>query len=204
MIAGTMHTGSRFAAIVVLALPALAPVSLPAQTAWFPAAAQEGLSSDLAARLAHIDVGIEQAKLLPAARVGVGEMRLRLETLGAEKLMALAPRFPDLKLPMTGQRHLDAMARLGLCTYHLEARYAAPGGADVDARLDAAMGPMALALSTMYLRHFYLADGGTDEKIKTYLDGDAVNAVAFAVQKEPALMQYTARECRAAVSALLD
>jgi hypothetical protein len=190
-------------AFVGLALTA-APLSAQSQPDWLPPAALEGLAQALAPRLAHIDIGIEKALLLPAAKDAAAEMRLRAETLGVDKLMALAPRLPDLKLPMKNQPHLDAMARLGMCTYYLEARYAAPGDADVDARLEAALGPLALAVATVYLRHAYLAGGGSDAEIKAYLAGDPLNVVASAVQRDPARLQYTATQCRAVVSALLD
>lgn len=175
-----------------------------AQTTWFPAAAQENVAKELAQRLAKVDIGIEDARLLPSARSAVSEMKLRIETLGEKKLMEMAPRFPRLKMTMAGQPHLDAMARLGMCTFYLDARLVDLSGIDVDGRLDVALGPMVLALSTMYFRDFYLATGGTDEKIKAYLTGDPLNKVAFEVQENADLLSYTATECRAVVSALLD
>jgi hypothetical protein len=193
----------RVVALVAFVVVSM-PVSAVTQGTWFPAFAQENVAKDLAQRLARIDIGIEEARLLPSARAAVSEMKLRIETLGEKKLMELAPRLPKLNVPMAGQPQLDAMARLGMCTFYLEARLANLSGVDVDGRLDAALGPMALALSTMYFRHFYMAGGGTDEQIKAYLAGDPQNKVAFEVQKNADLLNYTATECRTVVSALLD
>jgi hypothetical protein len=194
----------RTNAWILLVALVLIPVRGLAQAGWFPANARAGVARDLALRLEKVGLDIEQDQLMPAARAGVEEMGLRLETIGEKKLMDLAPRFPQLDLPVAGQPHLDAMARLGVCTYYLEARFAKPSGADVDERLNAAMGPPMLALSTMYLRHFYLAEGGTDKAIRDYLMGDSLNTVVFEVQQTPELLKYTATECRAVVSALID
>jgi hypothetical protein len=178
---------------------------LAVQAGWMPEAAVEGLAGEFAKRIQQAKVDIAPEKLLPAARVGVELLRDRLQDLGEQRLLGMAPALPRLKLPAAGQPHLDAMARYGMCTYYLESLFAnLPSGADVDTRLDAAMGPLSLAVTTMYLRHYFLAGGGTDAQIKDYLAGNPLNAVAFAVQKDPKLLDYTATECRSAVSALLD
>ncbi len=189
----------------VLAAVILSTVGLAVQAGWMPATAVDGVAREMAARLEQANVGIEPAKLLPSAQAGVESPRDRLDALGVRRVMSLSPQFPRLKLPAAGQPHLDAMAGYAMCTYYLEARFAKPPrGADVDMRLDAAMGPLSLAVTTMYLRHHYLAAGGSDERIKNYLDGDALNEVAAVVQKDPKLLDYTAAQCRAAVSTLLD
>ena len=189
----------------VLAAVVLSAAGLAVQTGWMPATAVDGVAREMAARLGQANVGIEPAKLLPSAEVGVESLRERLEALGVARVMSLSPRFPRLTLPAAGQPHLDAMAGYAMCTYYLEARFAnPPRGAGVDMRLDAAMGPLALAVTTMYLRHHYLAAGGSDERLKDYLAGDALNEVVAAVQQDPKLLDYTAAQCRTAVSTLLD
>lgn len=194
----TMATAVALASMQVVAAAQQQPGS------WFPPGMREGLARELTARLEHIDIGIAKADLLPVSRRAAAEMGLRLDTIGVTKLIELAPRFPRLDLPLTGDQYLDAMARLGLCTYYLEARYAEPSAHDQEARLDAALGPMALALATGFLREPYLRQGGTDETIKVYLAGDPLNAVVATVVNDPELLRYTAGECRGVVSALLD
>ncbi len=192
-----------------LAVVAIGVVALgdrpEAQGNWMPPQAAEGVALEMAKRLDHVKVGIEEAKLLPSARAGVAALRERLDTLGEKGVLTLAPRFPQIEIPFSGQPHLDAMARFSMCTYYLDARFERrPANVDVDALLDAAMGPLSLAVTTMYLRHHFLAAGGTDDQIKMYLDGDPLNEVAAAVQTDPKLLDHTAAECRAAVSTLLD
>lgn len=190
-------------ACVVVVLMSMGVVG--AQSGWMPDAAVEGVARQMAPRLEHAKVGIVPQKLLPSARAAVEELRYRLDQLGVQRIISPAPTFPLLKVPRAGEAHLDAMAAYGMCTYYLESRFAnPPRNADADARLDAAMGPLSLAVTTMYLRHHYLAGGGTDPRLKGYLDGDPLNEAAAAVQQDPKLLDYTAGRCRAAVSALLD
>lgn len=173
------------------------------QRGWLPPEGQAVMVRDLADRLKRVDVGIKEDKLIPAAEVGVRLIIERLERLGETRVLALAPRFARLDVPPARQPHLDAMGRLGLCTYYLEDAIRTPRG-DVDARLDAAMGPPALTIAIVYLRAHYLSQGGSDAAIKGYLGGTPLNDVGAQVQQDRGLLQYTAGECGPAVSALLD
>jgi hypothetical protein len=167
----------------------------------------EVVIGQLADRLQKTDLGKplnpEQAK--GAAQVGITLLRQRVESWGEQGLLRRVPPLAEFGLPRSKQGPLDASARVFLClaVYEVMHARAAFATAPPDARLEAAMASASLNLAVLYLRHRFLAGGGTDDQLQAFVTGADAEAALGRIQDRPPLLDRAFGQCRPLVAALI-
>ncbi len=177
-----------------------------AQGSWFTEEMKEVVAQQLADRLAEIArEPAGDAKLMAGARYSAGLMFQRVTDLGEKDLIARAPTLAKLKLPAAPDPLLEAMARYQTCAGVMMIRHQKRNASqDADARLTAAMGPVALGVATTYLLTRFSAQGGSIAKAEEFLTSSAMDVVLARLQDSPALFADTDRECGPLMSLMLD
>src|SRR5688572_999462 len=103
------------AAIVLLTLLRIAVPVRAAEPDWLPAAAEDVVVQQLAARLAEIASEKPTDEVVQRARTEVRRQRARLETWGRKGIEERAPDLAKLKLPASGDTLMDSLAPYHLC-----------------------------------------------------------------------------------------
>lgn len=191
-----------------LILVLLSVQAVAAQSDWLPAEVREEMAREIAAKLEAIDVEgrlTEEEALVPS-RAGVAALAEKAESLGAAKLIGQAPTYPDLEIPTSGQTALDAIAAYGMCSFAMEAVYAdeTPREGRLEQRTTATFMSMSIVIISARLRPHYLAAGVTDEQAEAFLAGEAMNAVAYRVQTDQELLQYSMNRCAGPLTVLME
>ena len=178
-----------------------------AQEDWLPPAGAEAVVQQLVERMKPIDLGqaVPEEMLRETARKSVSALQARLASWGEKTVREHAPALASLDLPRAGQPHLDAMARYFTCAgayevLHLRGRFAK---ADTNARLFAAMAPTSLSMASLYLRHHYLAAGGTDARMEAFLSGPSMEPAFGRIQDSEPLLESVHQQCRPLVTWLI-
>jgi hypothetical protein len=148
---------------------------------------------------------VDEAQLREVARNTVSLIGARLSAWGEKTVMEHAPALEPLALPRAGQPHLDAMARYFACAavyevLHLRGRFAK---SDRNVRVQAAMAPASISLASLYLRHRYLAAGGTDARMEAFLSGPPMEPVIEKIQDSDTLLESSHEQCRPLVTWLV-
>ena len=112
-----------------------------------------------------------------------------------------APLFPDLTLPLSNQRHIDAMARYQVCSVVLLSQF--ESGKDVEARRKGALGATAMTMAIERLRAPYMATGGTDKILHAFLTGPPMVAALDDIRKLPERTAHVERQCAPVLQELL-
>jgi hypothetical protein len=192
--------------LLILVL-SLAP-STSAQTEWLPKEVAEAMAQQLGASIRAVDVEgkVAPGDELTGARKGIADMVARIDALGVDGVMQMAPEFSGIELPPSGQPHFDAIARYGVCSFSLDAVYSDDSIREdaLGQRVSAAVMSMSIPVISAFLRHHYLAAGATDEEAKDYLAGEALNAISAQIQTSPELLQSTMNQCALPLSQLLE
>jgi hypothetical protein len=198
----------RRLALGALTLGLLSSPPLAARSDWLPPETREAMAQEIAAKLVAIDVegGLTEEQALEPSRVGVAALAERAESLGVESLVGRAPTYPDLELPVSGQVALDAIAAYGMCSFAMEAVYEdeTPREGRLEQRTTATFMSMSIVIISAYLRPHYLAAGVTDEQAEAFLAGEGMNDVAYRVQTERELLQYTMNRCAGPLTVLME
>lgn len=185
----------------LLCLLLVSSVAISAQPAWLPPAVQNGVTAQLVERLTAIRAPSDARALAQGAQKIVLTVRGTLDTWTTAGTIARAPTFPDLAVPGTGNRHLDAMSHYQLCNVVLMRQF--EGGADADARLTGALGLTAVTLAVVHLRQPYVAGGGNDKGIEAALTSEPMARLFEQIQTTPALLTHVETRCEPVVQALL-
>lgn len=193
--------------LVALGLVAWSAPIAHAQEDWLHPAGAEVVVQGLVERMKPIDFGqpVPEDMLRETARKSISVLSERLASWGEKSVMEHAPALKPLDLPHAGQAHLEAMARYFTCAgvyevLHLRGRFAR---ADRDARIFAAMAPSSLSVASLYLRHRYLAAGGTDAQAEAFLSGPTMEPVIERIQDSEPLLEGAHEECRTLVTWLI-
>lgn len=161
----------------------LASLCVPAvaEMGWFPAHVREGLEQTIAVKLQAID---EEGKVIPetalvAARTAVEGVGTKLESLGIEEVITLAPTYSNLELPTTGTDALDAIVAYQLCSVSFDHEYRdnSPRENRYDRRAWGLFLSASVYVVSSYLRQGYLEAGVTDEQAQALLGGEAVTSL---------------------------
>jgi hypothetical protein len=124
----------------------------------------------------------------------------RLEAAGVETVVARAPVFERFRLPATDERFMRTIAAYGVCSLPLHEELAA----DDRERFYVAFGEIAVIVLSAYLRDAYLAEGGTDEALKTYLTSEEMEKLAYDVQADEGLRAYVNEQCGEPLGAVVQ
>jgi hypothetical protein len=190
--------------LAVTILGVAGSLALTAQTSWLPPQVEQGLADQLAGRLTLAGPAVPPDPLTSAERASktVEVLGLYLGSLTDQGAFERAPMFPQLKVPATGQLHLDAMGRYQVCTLELFKRF--ESGTDPANRRATAMGLTALAMAVLRLRQPFMQAGGNDERIEAFLTSKPMENLFEEIQVKPALLTHVQRQCEPVVRVLLD
>jgi hypothetical protein len=183
----------------LLLTPALTTVPTTAQSEWLPTAARDAAVRDVVEKLEAIDT---ESRLTPevaleAARAGVHGLAAKAEELGAERLIALTPVYPDLGLPSSGSTALDAIGAYQLCSLPMNAIYAddSPRANRFDERTWALFLSLSVDIVTAYLRPVYRDEGWTDARARAFLDSSEMKFLRDQIRTSRELLQSTKDRC---------
>lgn len=199
----------RLGRLAILAmLLGLLALRLHAQNDWFPAPAREGLKRDIATKLAAIDTEdrLSSERELAGATLVVNGVSAKVESLGRDALIRLAPRFPGLELPTSGNRALDAIAAFQICSLPMNAIYAddRPREHQFDMRTWALFSAASIYIASGYLRPAYRTAGVSDEDAETFLTGEAMTALKTRIGTSQKLLAMTKQHCATPITTLMQ
>jgi hypothetical protein len=174
---------------------ALTGVALPALGAadWFPAQFEEGAARQFIGRLAEIGVevpGTEEEKL--AKGIGrIQDLVARVDGWNADGVVGRAPALDEIDLPKFDDRIVRALAVYGICALPLHPELVET----TDELVYVASGEIGVAVLAAFLRHQFLAAGGTDQDLAGLLNTDAMNKLSYDIQVSEEQRNYVAAEC---------
>ena len=179
----------------------LFPVAVLAEWEWLPPVGEEALAQQLVAGFAKANIAVDatEEERFAAARKGVGQIAGRLETMGVDGLLSSVPSFEGLAVPRTGSEIVDAIAAFGTCSLPLHFELAADDGE----RFYVAIGEVAVVVVSAFLRHAYLAKGGTDEDLARLLNTEEFAQFSLKVQQEEDLRTLVNSACAGPLGMLL-
>jgi hypothetical protein len=182
-----------FLAVVSVSAPGFAAMD------WLPASRSEVLQQSVAEKLLAID---EEGRLTPeralmAAQTTVEGVGAKLESLGLEKVIAMAPAYPDLELPTSGTDSLDAILAYQICSVPFDHEYTdeSPREHRYDLRAWGLFLSASVYVVSSYLRQAYLEAGVTDEQAGALLGGEAVTFVRARIEGSQELLQSVKEQC---------
>lgn len=190
----------RHRMVVVFGL-LLTASSADGQREWLPEPAVEALAEQLVEGFGRANVAPEatEEERMRAARNGIGQIAQRLETMGVEGVLGVAPVFEGLEVPRTGAPIVDAIAAFGTCSLPLHFELAADDGE----RLYVAVGEVAVVVISAYLRTAFLRQGGSDEDLARLLDTEEFSEFSTKVQQEEELRARVNSACAGPLGMLM-
>lgn len=189
----------------LICFPALTLALAVAQAGWLPPEVEDGAARQLASRISEIGAGESDETRLAGAQQLVGVLRERLESWGEKGVISRAPSFPELGIPESGRRRLDAMARYQVCNMVLMLQLRNPASAeDQNAKVTSVTGLTAFTLAVLYLRLPFLQSGGDDAQIEAFLTSASMTTVLEKMQSDAALRRHAERQCTPPLLALLE
>jgi hypothetical protein len=192
------------AAVFLLAAFILSWEQQPAAE-WLPAGSEDVLVSQLVERLGQIKLDWTRERATNAARTSIAAMRAGLSRLSEADLATRAPALAALDLPSSRDARLDVMARYQMCvsSYYVRHERRASETSE-DNKIAAIMGFSAGSLVLLYLRHGYIAAGGSEEELEKFLSGDQLEVVFQRMQRDTPLLQSVAAECAPVFGAIIQ
>ena len=203
----TPRPSSAAPAGVLLLVGLLLSGPASAQTDLFPEFARNNAARQLAEQLGQTYLrDRDPEELASGSRSIIDAILENVEALGVDGLVAQVPELREVGLPESGNPYLDAMARYGACSFHLDSLYADSSLDETrpKLRVTAAEGLVAIPLASWLLRHHYLAEGGDDAALEAFLASEEMNRKSLEIQQDEELLNYTFKQCSPAIAALLD
>ena len=191
-------------AITILAV-SMFIVPLHASEDWLPPAVAEGLAQQLGERMTQVGLaGSDEGLVIASAREAVGGMRQHLDAWELRGVLEKAPRFPELELPATTNRYLDAMTRYSLCNLVLFRVFADPAmREDRKAMSTSTFGLTGMTMAIVRLREPHVREGGTDATMEAALTRPELESLAEKIQKDEDLLRHVEQQCSPVVLSLL-
>lgn len=192
------------AALTMLLIQSAAGQSPPG---WLPENVEENAAADFARTVSALGIGKDKSEeeMLIGGRKMIGDIRSRLESLGRDGVIALAPEIPSYPFPAPADPGLAAMAKFALCRFPVEvvANDETLVGQEARQRFAATIYMFLLDLTNIYLRMHYYAQGGTEPEIKEALTGEPMDGIAATIQTDAAAGQTVMNECAPRLGELL-
>ena len=178
-------------------------VAYAQSTTWFPPDLELVFASQLASRLAAIETGPprDEASALASARRSVQGLARSIGAWKDGEAVDRSPLFPEITLPLANQLHVDAMARYQVCSLVLLNQFET--GKDVEVRRKAALGLTVMAIAVERLRAPFMATGGTDRALHTFLTSPPMVSALDDIRRNPGLSAHVERQCAPLVQELI-
>ena len=159
-----VRAGPMFLALAWIgAVPsASAQTGEPPLPSWFPAAAVDGATAQLAEGLAAVQRDATEKQIADAGKRGVRDLILRIDAWGLEGLTERAPSFPELDVPSVGDPIVDLVARYGVCSLGVYEELAASPREKFYVKLV----EVSVGVLSSFLRSEALAAGATDDSLR--------------------------------------
>ncbi len=192
----------------MLALLPLAQTAVgQAPQQWLPPHVAENAAKEFAKKVSDLGVGKDKTdeEMLIGGRKMIGDIRSRLEELGRDGVIALAPQIPSYPFAAPQDPILSAMSKFGLCRFPIEvvANDQTLVGQEARQRFASTIYLFLLDLTNLYLRMQYYAEGGTEAEIEEALTGDPLDGIAETVQTDAGAGQTVMNECAPQLGELL-
>jgi hypothetical protein len=188
--------------VLTLTLLLAATATYAQSTAWFTQDLELVFARQFASRLARLDgVPRDEASSLSSARRSVQGLARILGSWKDAEAVERAPLFPELQLPLSNQRHIDAMARYQVCSLVLLNQFET--GTDAKTRRIAAFGTTAMSMAVERLRLPFMATGRTDRTLNAFLTSPPMVSAFDDIRKKPELAAYAERQCAPLLQQLL-
>lgn len=170
---------------------------------WFPPELEMAIARQLTSRMSKAGLSpvLDDSGVSQAARMSVRGLAKTLGSWTDAEAVDRAPSFPDITLPSASQHHIDAMARYEVCNLVLLGQV--ESGKDADTRRKAALGATAMTIAVERLRAPYMATGGTDKILNTFLTSPAMVSALDGIRKKPELVAHAERQCAPLLQELL-
>lgn len=171
---------------------------------WLTPANEEQVVQGFAAKLAALPSASRPEHTLEEARRTVRELRARIDHLGLNNVLALAPTVPGAEVPALSHPLLTAMARYTLCKIPIGAvsQYGTPDDKDGRRRLAATVDILWIDAAFAFLRYHYYQQKGTDEEMKRQLTLPALNGIVARVESSAATAREVVQHCVPALEKL--
>jgi hypothetical protein len=172
---------------------------------WLPPPVVESLAEQLVARLQEINQGrlAGGPQLMIDAREQIQRIRAGVDGWTEKGVLDRAPKFTDVKLPLSGQVHLDAMAGYQLCNGVLMMQFS--DVPDLAAKRVAAFGLTAVSMVVLRLHQSFVDAGKDPAEIRPFLTGDAMErATRSLFEGDRALRGHVESRCEPVVKSLID
>lgn len=171
-----------------------------AQTDWFPPEAAEDAASQMIERFtnAGIELPNSEEDKLERARATIGKLVTRVDAWGLKGVVENAPTLAKIELPKFNSRIISAIAIYGMCSMPLD-----PDLVDTaEEKSVVVLGEITVTIISAYLRHQYLARGGTEEALAESLSSESMNRLFYEIQSVEDTRNYIATECSPTFEAL--
>lgn len=179
-----------------------------AETDWLPTNVRETLQQQIVEKLLAIDEtgNVTPERALEGARTTVEVVAAKLESLGIERVIDMAPAYPDLELPSSGTNSLDAIVAYQLCSVPFDHEYAdaSPRENRYDLRAWGLVLSASVYVVSSYLRQAYLEAGVTDEQAEALLASEAVASLRARIQGSEELLQSVKEQCSDPIATLMQ
>jgi hypothetical protein len=153
----------------------------------------------VATKLAAIDTDdrLTPEREAEAARAAVDGVAAKVGSMGQEAVIAIAPTFPGLQLPRSGNPALDAIAAFQLCSLPMDASYHddTPREHLYDERAWSLFISAAIFVTSSYLRLGYLEAGVSDEEAEAFLGSEAMTALKATIGGSQENLDSTESRC---------
>ena len=190
--------------ITILAVSMLS-APLHASENWLPPAVAEGLAQQLGERMTQVGLGgSDEARVIDGARESVARMEQHLDAWELRGVLEGAPRFPELELPGSASRYLDAMTRYSLCNLVLLRMFGDPAlREDRRAMSISTFGLTGMTMAIVRLREPHVREGGTDAMMEAALTRPELESLVEKIQEDEDLLLHVERQCHPVVLKLL-
>jgi hypothetical protein len=174
-------------ATLLLVTPALA------QVPWLPPELESSAAAALVARLGEAGIappGSDEERMQGALKV-LRDLTATIDRWGLEGVVQRAPEFPQIDHPEFADPIVATVAGYGFCSLPLHPELVTTR----DEKLTVVLGEYAVMMVSAFLRHRFLADGGTDEDLRALLATDEMNQLSYDIQVDEAKRNYVLAQC---------
>lgn len=193
--------------LIIALLSTLPAAAASAQKSWLPPHVEEGFAQQLAERMKLLGGGEprDPEGLLEGSRRIIRSMRGVVESWDEAGVLERAPRFPELEVPTSGNRILDAMAAYQICNMILYLQLHHPDfEVDDNGRLTSILGLSSLTMALISLRQPLLDSGRSMEDIEPFLAGPELEVINEGIQGDADVRSHVEAQCQPVVRESLE
>ncbi len=161
---------------------------------WMPDEIKLNAARGMLARMDQLGVSAtgSQTEQLAGALHAISGMATRIDAWGLENILREMPVTAALAVPKMPHPIVQAIANYGVCGVSLHPQLVT----DEQEKLFLVAAEFSVYAMTGYLRAQYLADGGTDEALKTHLTSPSMETFARSIQTSQEQLSANLENCQ--------